>query len=208
MCFNKEVSLSTFFIGCLFSLLLIYKNPQNLEYKTTGIFFIFISFIQFIEFIFWIDINNKLGLNKIATIVGPILNLFQPNILYLIKIYFYKPNLLTFTHSLIALLNLFYFIFSFINYIKFLSLEDLTTNIEKRHLKWKWLKYSSNNILYLILLGINIYYLFSFKYATLLFLITYFFFYISYKYFNYHIGEIWCFFGSFIPLIIYLINMI
>jgi hypothetical protein len=182
-----------------------------MENKVSGIFLIFISLIQFMDFLFWIDINNKLGINKITTILCPILNVGQPTILYLIKYIYYKPNIFTLkNYNLpVAILNLLYFILFVFNYTKFLSKEKLITKEEQHHLKWPWLKYSNgypNGYFYLILLAINMFYLFDLKYASVLFFITYLFFFISVKYFSYHVGEIWCFFGSFIPLIMFLIS--
>ena len=67
MCFNYKVSLFTFLIGTIFSIILINFGDQKyaLENKISGIFLIFISAIQFMDFLFWIDIKNKLGINKI-----------------------------------------------------------------------------------------------------------------------------------------------
>jgi hypothetical protein len=206
MCFNYKVSLFTFTIGTIFSILLInYGNKKySLENKITGIFFIFISAIQFMDFLFWIDIKNKLGINKVATILGPILNVCQPTILYLIKYYYYRPDILTMKYGNlpIAILNLLYFVYFIVIYTKFLANEKLVTGTENNHLEWPWIKYSSPNF-YLILFAINIFYLFNFNYALVVFLITYFFLYISANYFAYNIGELWCFFGSFIPLIMF-----
>ena len=206
MCFNYKVSIFTFLIGIIFSILLIkYGNKKySTENKITGIFFIFISSIQFMDFLFWIDIKNKFGINKITTILGPILNICQPIILYLIKYYYLKPDI-TSLHNYnlpIAILNLLYLIYFIIIYIKFLSNEKLVTSTENNHLKWPWIKYS-NSTFYIILLAINIFYLFNFKYALLVFVITYLFLFISVKYFYYNKGELWCFFGAFIPLILY-----
>ena len=204
MCFNYKVSLLTFAIGCIFSvLLIIYGNPQyKIENTVSGIFLIFISLIQFMDFLFWIDLKNINGINKITTIIGPILNIGQPTILYLIKYFYYKPNIFEGVNLIVAILNLLYFLY-FINiYIQFLLNEKLVTSTEHKHLKWPWIKYA-NPFFYLILFAINIFYLFNFNYALVLFLITYFFLFISYKYFYYSAGELWCFFGSFIPLIMF-----
>ena len=204
MCFNYKVSLLTFAIGTIFSILLIkYGNPQyKLENKVSGIFLIFISLIQFMDFLFWIDLKNIYGINKITTILGPILNVGQPTILYLIKYIYYKPNILEGFNLIVAILNLLYFIYFLKSYTQFLLNEKLITSTEDNHLKWPWIKYS-NPTYYLILFAINIFYLFNFKYALFLFLVTYFFLFISYKYFYYNTGELWCFFGSFIPLIMF-----
>uniref|UniRef100_A0A6C0IE62 Uncharacterized protein n=1 Tax=viral metagenome TaxID=1070528 RepID=A0A6C0IE62_9ZZZZ len=204
MCFNYKVSLLTFVIGTVFSILLIkYGNPQyKLENKVSGIFLIFISLIQFMDFLFWIDLKNVYGINKITTILGAILNVAQPTILYIIKYIYYKPNIFEGVNLLVAILNLLYFIYFLKVYIQFLFNEKLVTSTENNHLKWPWIKYS-NPSYYLFLLAINIFYLFNFKYALFLFIILYFLLYISYKYFYYNKAELWCFFGSFIPLILF-----
>ena len=209
MCFNYKVSLFTFTLGTIFSILLInYGNKKYaLENKVAGIFLIFISAIQFMDFLFWIDLKNKLGINKITTILGPILNVCQPTILYLIKYYYLKPDVTSMQNFNlpIAILNLLYFIFFIKNYSKFLSSEKLVTGTENGHLKWPWIKYSDSTF-YLILFALNMFYLFSFKYALLFFVITYFFLFVSVKYFYYNAGELWCFFGSFIPLIMFFLS--
>jgi hypothetical protein len=209
MCFNYKVSLLTFSIGTIFSILLInYGNKKyNIENNVFGIFLIFISAIQFMDFLFWIDINNKLGINKIATILGPFLNTCQPIILYLIKYIYYKPDIFTLSnYNLpVAILNLLYFIYFLFGYTKFITNSKLITQPVNGHLKWPWLKYADRNF-YLILFGINIFYLSNFKYALMFFTIIYLFLFLSVKYFNYHAGEMWCFFGSFTPLILYFMS--
>jgi hypothetical protein len=157
------------------------------------------------DFLFWIDLKNKLGINKITTIVGPILNVGQPIILYLIKYFYYKPNIFVLTNFNlpVALINLLYFIYLIIFYYNFISSTKLITTVEDGHLKWPWLKHA-NSTFYLILFAINIFYLVDFKYSSLLFLITYLFFFLSVKYFYYRAGELWCFFGAFIPLFMFL----
>ena len=211
MCFNYKVSLFTFSIGIIFSILLIkYGNKKyKLENKITGIFFIFISFIQFIDFLLWIDIKNVFGINKITTIFAPILNVGQPIILYLIKYFYYKPNIFTLIdYNLpIAILNLLYFIYFIKFYITFLLNSNLITSTKNNHLSWAWIKYT-NPYFYLFLLAINIFYLFNIKYAFILFIITYFCLFISVKYYYYNIGELWCFFGSFIPFIMLFISFL
>lgn len=207
MCFNYKVSLFTFLLGTVFSFLLIKYGNKNYtsENTITGIFLFFISLIQLMDFLFWIDLKNKLGINKITTIVGPILNVGQPIILYLIKYFYYKPDVLVFTNFNlpVALINLLYFIYLIIFYYNFISSTKLITTAKDGHLKWPWTKYA-NSTFYLILFAINIFYLFDFKYSSLLFLITYSFLFLSVKFFYYRVGELWCFFGAFIPLLMFL----
>lgn len=204
MCFNYKVSIFTFLLGVITSILLIFLG--NKKYKTEnmvfGIFFIYISLMQLIDFLFWIDLDNKKGINKITTIIAPLVNVGQPTVLYLIKNIFYRTtNIITSISYLLA--NIIYFIYLLKNYFKFLNNNILITSVEKKHLKWQWIEYFSDPF-YVTLLALNIFYLSNFKYSLIVFLITYFFLLISYKYFNYHIGEIWCFFGVSIPILILL----
>ena len=209
MCFNYKVSLLTFTVGTIFSILLMnYGNPvYRLENKATGLFLIFISLVQFMDFLFWIDIDNKIGINKVTTIAGPILNVCQPTILYLIKLFYYQPNILSLqNYNLpIAVLNIAYFIYFITVYVRFLLNDKLVTSTQDGHLKWPWLKYT-NPYPYLVLFAINIFYLFNFTYGLVLFSILYFFLYISKKYFKYSAGELWCFFGAFVPLIMFFLS--
>lgn len=203
MCFSYQVSLLTFTIGTTFSFLLMkYGNPNyKKENIIAGIFAIFIALIQFMDFLFWIDIKNKVGINKITTILGPILNAGQPIIFYIIKYLFFYPNVFSikYFNFPVFLLNALYFVYFLITYSKFLSKGNLVTSTLNKHLSWPWIEYF-NPSFYLILFAINIFYLFNFKYALLLFSITYLFLFLSVKFFYYNAGELWCFFGSFIPL--------
>lgn len=209
MCYNYKVSLGTFLLGTLFSILLIKWGNRtfSIENKITGIFLIFISLIQFLEFIFWIDIKNIYGLNKLATIIAPLLNAGQPFILYLIKYLIYKPNLFTVKNFVVYILNILYFVYLIVKYTDFIRHNKLITSdvsIEG-HLIWPWLKHY-NPYLYIILFGINIFYLFNTNYATILALLIFSFLYLSHKLFRYTVGEMWCFFGSFIPFIMYFLS--
>jgi hypothetical protein len=172
------------------------------------------------DFLFWIDLKNKFGINHIVTILGPILNVGQPLILYAIKYFYYRPNINIFSlkdgNLPVALLNLAYLIYFINMYIKFLTNENENKNKNKKvitsvskttgHLEWPWLKYSKPYY-YLLLFAINIFYLTNFSYSFVFFIITYFFLFLSVKYFYYSAGELWCFFGSFIPLFVYLIYL-
>jgi hypothetical protein len=205
MCFNDKASISTFIIGIVGSVALMkYGNPTfRKENIVSGIFLMFIAGIQLMDFFFWIDLKNKIGLNKITTIFGPLFNIGQPVILYLVKLLYFKPkNIFSLTNYNLPvfILNVLYFINLMIVYILFLSTSTLVTGTSNGHLKWPWIKYA-NPWAYLILLAINIFYLMNFNYALVLFLITYFFFILSVVYFSYNASELWCFFGAFIPII-------
>ena len=133
----------------------------------------------------------------------------QPLILYLIKYFYYKPNIFVLTNFNlpVVLINACYFVYFIIFYYNFISNTKLITTVQNGHLKWPWIKYS-NPTFYIILFAINIFYLFDLKYSTILFLITYFFLFLSVKYFYYQVGELWCFFGVFIPLFMFLFSFL
>ena len=206
MCFNYQVSLLTFLIGTISSFILIKNgNPKyNAENIIFGIFLIFISSIQFMDFLFWIDLHNKIGINHIITIIGPLINIGQPLILYIIKLIYFKPQLLSVNSIPILILNLLYLFYIIRLFINFISNEKLVTSTKHNHLSWPWIKYSTP-LFYLLLLPINIFYLTNFNYSLIIYFITYLFLYLSYKFFSYNISELWCFFGAFIPIIMYLV---
>lgn len=206
MCFNASASLLTFFIGIIGSILLI--KLGNSKYKSEnyvfGIWTIFIACIQLMDFVFWIDLKNKYGINHIVTLLGPWLNAFQPVIFYLVKYLYFKPNIyfnVLNLNFLYAILNFAYFINFIMIYWNFINNSKLTTSTKHGHLNWPWINYS-NPIFYIILFALNIFYLTNFNYSLMVFIITYFFLILSFYFFRYNIGELWCFFGAFIPIIL------
>jgi hypothetical protein len=207
MCFNKDVSLATFFIGLLFIILLInYGNKKYyLENNIFGYFLIFIIFIQFMEFIFWIDLDNNLGLNKIMTIFGSFINMCQPIFLFIIKLIFINPDLFSFTNYnlIVFLINIVYAIYILFSYSNFINNGNLITHQDKNcYLDWNWKKFY-NRIFYLILLSINIIWQTDFNYSLFLLIVVLLSLFLSYKYFSYNIGEMWCFLSVPIPLLLY-----
>jgi hypothetical protein len=199
MCFSASSSLITFLIGLTGSFILAkYGNKKyKIDNIITRIFFIFISLIQLMDFFFWIDLTNKNGINHIVTLIGPLLNVGQPLILFFIKYIYFKPQINTFY----AILNIGYFLYLLDMYSNFLQKSKIITGISHKHLLWPWIKYA-NPYLYLILLTINIFYLTNWKYNFLIIIILYLCLFLSCYYFEYNPGELWCFFGAFIPFFI------
>lgn len=214
MCFNAPVSFLTFLIGIVGSCALMkYGNKKYAKENIIfGIFSIFIALIQLMDFLFWIDLKNKLGINHLTTIIGPILNVGLPLILYLIKYFYYKPeiNLTTLnldSNTFYALFNLFYLIYLILMYSNFLLSRSgsLVTSTSHGHLSWPWIPYASPT-LYVIGLALNIFYLTNFTYSLIVFLVVYFFLFLSNYLFSYNAGELWCFFGAFTPFILLIIT--
>lgn len=213
MCFNWQISLFTFVIGVVLSIILAkYGNPKyKLENHMGGIFFIFVALVQFMDFIFWIDLDNTIGLNKWMTMIGPWLVFGQPILVYVIKMMLTKinvsdivTNLYNFNGAILAL-NVCYFIYLCNSYIQFIQNGTLTAKVKHGHLSWPWKKYFNSNY-YLLVLTINMFYLTNFNYSMVWFVVSYLLAFLSYTYFNYNVGELWCFFGAFEPVIILLIT--
>jgi len=207
MCFNSKTSLTTFILGVLTAiLLLVYGTPIfKKENITLSIFSFFIVVMQLFDYLFWIDLNNQYGINKITTLVASIINPSQPIILYIIKLLVYRPRHFNFNDYLLLLLNCIYTINVIIGYISFVKKGDLITRKKNNHLKWKWLSFF-NGPFYLIVFALNICYLSKFTYSFVSFFIIYLFFILSYIFFNYHLGELWCFFGSSITFLMLILS--
>lgn len=80
MCISARASIVSFFTN-LFSCIALIKfgRPELYFYNLiTGFFMIFVSFMQLVDFGIWIDLDCKKGTNKLASILGPLLNHLQP----------------------------------------------------------------------------------------------------------------------------------
>lgn len=200
MCYNSTVSLFAFSISMLFSILLIvYGNPVfRIENLISGIFLMFIAGIQFMEFLFWTDIHNKLGINRVATIIGSLFNLGQPILIYIIKVLILRP---TFHMDYVTILNLLYLVHLLYVYSSFLYNGPLTTSrVINGHLSWPWLKYASPEF-FLLMFAINIFYLTDFSYSMVMFSIVYVILALAFVFFPRNVGEFWCFMSASVPAI-------
>jgi len=176
-----------------------YGNPAYVAENTvSGIFFMFIAAIQFMEFLIWIDLDGARGLNALATAVGPYLNVGQPTILYIIKMLYFAPSWRPMTF-VVAALNALYAL-----HVASVKTSTLT-RVSRGHLSWTWLN-SASPTAYLVMFALNIFYLTDFYYSLVLFAIIYLALYVSAQYFEYHVGEMWCFFGAFIPAVMFALS--
>ena len=73
MCYSEKSSIHNFFIFIISSLCLLYFGNEKYKKENiiVGFFFIFVSFMQLFDYMFWIDLDNKKGLNHIATLIAP-----------------------------------------------------------------------------------------------------------------------------------------
>ena len=209
MCFSQESSIITFIIGILGSYsLYLYGTKNRLfsqENKIVGLYFFFVSFMQLFDFMIWTDITNKSGkyryLNKIAGYLAPLFNHLQPTILYLLETIFYKK-----WSSISGLINLLYFGYvgkTYNDYLK--NPKNIITKVYDNHLYWNWKNYF-NYIWYFIVLIYNIFYYFPLFYGTIFLIFGAITLLISSKFFNFNVGELWCYFACFIPIMIIVLN--
>lgn len=86
MCISARASVGSFFTN-LFSCIALLKfgNPELYFYNIVIVLILmFVSLMQIVDFGMWIDLDCKLETNKVASILGPILNHLQPIIMYII----------------------------------------------------------------------------------------------------------------------------
>lgn len=179
MCISIRASINSFLIATLSSIALIFfGNKELYAYNLiiAGIF-IFVSLMQLVDLGMWIDLDCKLGTNKIASILGPALNWFQPIAIFIIiylvikytksgrELYKNKKSNLNEKYpilnhfdinsnkfNLIKLLNIGYAIvvvLLLVSYYKkaYANPSMLCTGVKDGHLSWNW--YTKMNTFYI-----------------------------------------------------------
>lgn len=213
MCWSRDISILAFvFITCGSLMLKYYGNSEYKQYNNIlCYFFIFVGLMQLIDLAIWSDIKCNKYYNKIATILGMILNYLQPFILFILIIFFSKEGIKsknTKTLKVIKIINYMYLliiIMMFIHYIiKYIYKNKSACSkiINSGHIKWLWSdKYIYGYLLYNIVMVINIYLIYIMGYNLISPILSYVLLLISYIYFNQNIGELWCFFVVIIPIV-------
>lgn len=211
MCYSKDLSLASLSFGIFASLMLI--NFGNKKSDSTnnaiGYFFLFVTLMQLVEYFLWLDINCSNGLNKFGSLIGPILNHLQPIVLLVIAYIFLEPANIISTNVIIPA-NILYFIYSFYQYIKYISNPSnlcVKTN-ECDHLNWTWKK-DFNYLFYFAISFINIANFYLNTNLMVAFGTSYLLLIISIFGFNKNVGEFWCLMVTGIPLInLFMENML
>ena len=75
MCISYSASINSLFINLLSSICLILYGNSNLKSYNLifGMFSIYTSLMQLVDLGIWNDLNCKIGTNKIASLLGPLL---------------------------------------------------------------------------------------------------------------------------------------
>jgi hypothetical protein len=208
MCFNKDISLASFFIGSLSGYTL--SRYGNKEYQTTnkivGYFFIYVSFMQLIDYFIWADLDCTKGLNRFAGYIGPLLNNFQPVVLYLLCQRYAGAPKNELVNKTLMMCNLMYTVYTLFMYTRYVSQGKLCGGLNDGHIKWPWIneydKTQFNYLFYQIIMMVNIVAFLHDKVMFMSMLISYVLFFISYKYYKTNIGELWCYFVIYVPLLL------
>jgi len=209
MCFSAKISLITFIVGIIGSLLCIsLGKPVD---KIVGYSFIFVSLMQGIEYLLW---NHQKcdNYNRFLSILGMVLNNLQPIVLGLLILYFNKN-----VSTKIIYIIMFLYSCVIIPYsIQFLNNKKLQCTIKtskNNHLIWNW-----NNmffaykiyLIFLLTLCLLIYFGFPNSYKFIAILVALISFGTS-QFFYYKegvMGSLWCFYILFITYIYYIYNLL
>lgn len=177
------------------------KDPT---FKILALFFGFVGLMQAYDWIFW-ENQEKNNINYIFTKIAMITNHLQPIVLGLL-IYFFTKKI---GYNSIIILLIYTFFVSIYSYTNFDKIDyTLTTkeviNDNKSLLYWKWNYFPGSGILYfLFIFSLLIISLENFKSPLnyiLVFINLASFFFAKIK--NHYIGERWCEFASYIPLLL------
>ena len=208
MCYSKEVSIITYGIGTVTSIMLYKRN--NISLKINGILFLFVTQMQLIDYFIWK--NNKCNkFNLDVSHIGTILNHFQPVILYIAIKYFNKK--LDDKRKIILDAVFVIYLASLLHYSKGiypLACTEVTPESDP-YLKWDW-NYKKNASFYLIFMAVIV--LFQYIglekpyniFITLAIIISI----IGTKMITKDkkaFGLMWCWFSAFLPLILIILDM-
>ena len=196
MCYNEPVSWITLTIGTLFTLLNIYKYHKNFDILIITVAWYAAVTMQFWEAMLYRSVNNKK--KCIFFTKGAYFNnLLQPFILILLA-FKQKDNIKKYLSFAVWIS---YFIYAY-NYIK-LGKNFCAINNNRIQYVW-WDQPNLNGLVYLITIFSLFYLLINKKFKNFQLALLAITLSVSFFMNRKHIGSIWCWFASFVPLINYL----
>lgn len=208
MCISSRASISVFIFGILSCFILLKYGNKDLENhnKVIAYSISFVLLMQLVDFFIWNDLDCKLNLNKMMGIIGPILNYLQPLIFFILAIKYL--NVSDNKHyEIVKGINIAYLIIFLVLYANYLNNREFCSSLNpNNNISWLWSKKLNiiSNI-HVIVLAINLFFIFKKNFALLCFITGYSLLAISIKYFPKSVGELWCFLtGVFVILLIFL----
>lgn len=206
MCFNKEVSITTYIIGMLGSLYL-----YNEGHIPEAFFYGWVIQMQLIEFILWKhqECNNLSNqdidstINKQVTRIGILINHLEPIVLWLAIIYFSNKKIPHWVHQMMLI----YIILTVIPTTVAFKTTNCTTITKDsgNHLYWEWndIKYTGPYYMFFLatLIILSLYGLkkgiINATVISLAFVISIILYYKTKT-----VGAMWCFIAAFVPWIL------
>ena len=208
MCFDKETSITSLALGTITSYMLTqYGNKEcDATNKIIGYFFMYVTLMQLVDYLIWSDLSCNNGLNKFAGYIGPLLNHLQPTVLFLLCNKYLKQSLYNVNNSNINKINIYaniaYVMYTMVMYSKYINKNQLCSGLNGgKHISWAW-KRDFNYIIYQMMMLFNLVMFLQNKLLMISMIISYILFFISFKYYHTNIGELWCYFVIYVPLII------
>jgi len=202
MCWNKETSLSSFIIGTLVNIFILFYS-KNISVKAACIVLQWVLMMQLSEFLIWKD-QNCGKINKIGSKMALFFNLTQPVIVYLVCISMF--NISINVKIISSIIILIYICYMFVNLNKNYDCVKPTKNCSHLDLKW-WKNLNYGGLFYTISLVLLI--LLMLKPLKLgIFMISYILITLFVSSLFYGCGgpSMWCFMVVPLPLFIYLFN--
>ena len=205
MCFNAQVSASTYVIGVLGSLMLFRRGriPE-------AIFYFWVVQMQLIEYILWLNqgtTSKECGvINETATKLGVCINHLEPIVLW-IAIKMFSPKKLPVYIDVIMMVFLCLTVLYTRGVFKNSMTNSCTTvTLESSpHLHWKWTQGSYGREYYLVFLCVLVMLsLYGLPHGRINAVMIITSFLISYKLYGktHSVGAMWCFSASFAPWIL------
>lgn len=209
MCFSPEVSIGTFVIGFVSSVLVY--SLGTIDDQIIGLYFVFISFIQWIEYLLWNHMKCD-NYNRGVSLVGMSMNHLQPIVLSALVLK-YNPRIAPTSRDFILSL-LFIYIVSIVPYsLQFYSTNQCTMKTSANHLYWTW----NNMPMYLWVYSVFVLCTFSsFRFGLVSSIHGQYMAYTGLVLLGISgivyrgtgmVGSMWCFFSAFVPLIWYLLRI-
>ena len=205
MCFSENVSLFAFIIG-IWGSMMVYSLGKIYD-KILGLFLAFVSSMQLIEFFLWRNQTCD-DYNYFITMTGMILNHLQPIVLGLLILWL-NPTLSTQDTNTIFCI-LFVYLCVFLPYSwQFMYDPQCTLKNKNNHLDWKWNMKSYYFLAYsvFILALFMLFYWFVPVYGLLFAIMSFISFATSVFIYNKEIGNMWCFYAVFFPILYYLFRI-
>jgi len=203
MCINANISIATFAISVLSSIILIKYGLKKYEKenKVAGLFFIYISLMQIFEYFIWTDINDLyFNGNSIASQISALFIFTQPIILYFIKLFVYNPPTINWQYAFIESIFFIYVLFCYTKYQTTQQQKSCFPDKTTGLLNWSWINYM-DYIIYFSVFVFSIFIYVDFRYAIIsslwLFSVLDLGYFITPKKY----GALFCFTAGFSPLL-------